>query len=64
MIRDNNTIITASGDGKLGFISADDIADLAVQALTDEKSHNTDHIIVGPDLLSYDDVSYRFPSTT
>ncbi len=40
----------------MGFISADDIADVAVCALTDEKSHNTDHIITGPELLSYDDV--------
>ncbi len=55
-IKENNTIISASADGKVGFISADDIADLAVSALADEKSHNTDHIITDPELLTYDDV--------
>ncbi|KAK0209989.1 hypothetical protein DFS33DRAFT_1289716 [Desarmillaria ectypa] len=59
-IKEQNTIVSASGDGKIGFISADDIADLAVSALTDEKSHNTDHILTGPELLSYDDVAAIF----
>ncbi|KAK0189538.1 hypothetical protein F5146DRAFT_1138937 [Armillaria mellea] len=59
-IKGQNTIFTASADGKIGFISADDIADLAVSTLTDEKSHNTDHILTGPELLSYDDVAAIF----
>ncbi|KAK0475043.1 hypothetical protein EDD18DRAFT_1313306 [Armillaria luteobubalina] len=59
-IKERNTIVTASADGKIGFISADDIADLAVSALTEEKSHNTDHILTGPELLSYDDVADIF----
>ncbi|PBK68087.1 NAD(P)-binding protein [Armillaria solidipes] len=59
-IKERNTIVSASGDGKIGFVSADDIADVAVSALTDEKSHNTDHIITGPELLSYDDVAAIF----
>ncbi|PBK84982.1 NAD(P)-binding protein [Armillaria gallica] len=59
-IKEKNTIISASADGKVGFISADDIADLAVSALTDERSHNTDHIITGPELLTYDDVAAIF----
>ncbi|KAK0216188.1 hypothetical protein IW262DRAFT_201677 [Armillaria fumosa] len=59
-IKEHNTIFSGSADGKIGFISADDIADLAVSALTDEKSHNTDHILTGPELLSYDDVAAIF----
>ncbi|KAK0431920.1 hypothetical protein EV421DRAFT_1720030, partial [Armillaria borealis] len=59
-IKEQNTILSASADGKIGFISADDIADLAVRMLTDEKSHNTDHILTGPELLSYDDVAAIF----
>ncbi|KAK0187517.1 hypothetical protein F5146DRAFT_1059091 [Armillaria mellea] len=59
-IKEKNTIISASADGKVGFICADDIADLAVSALTDEKSHNTDHIIMGPELLTYDEVAALF----
>ncbi|KAK0244292.1 hypothetical protein EDD85DRAFT_945603 [Armillaria nabsnona] len=57
LLPENNTIITASADGKLGFVSADDTADLAFEALTDAKSHNTDHILTGPELLAYDDVA-------
>ncbi|KAJ7590707.1 hypothetical protein C8J56DRAFT_933651 [Mycena floridula] len=50
-------ITTATGDGKLGFVSPEDIADVAVEALTDQVSHNTDHIIVGPELLSFGDIA-------
>ncbi|KAK0243646.1 hypothetical protein EDD85DRAFT_759963 [Armillaria nabsnona] len=53
-IKEKNTIISASADGKIGFTSADDIAD-AVSALRDERSHNIDHIITGPELLTSDD---------
>jgi festuclavine dehydrogenase len=56
-IRDNSQIITAAGDGKIPFISADDIANVAFRALTDEKAHNTDHLILGPELFAYDEVS-------
>lgn len=59
-IRDDDTITSLAGDHKLGFISAEDIADVAVKALTDEKSHDTDHIIVGPELLSYGEVSNSY----
>jgi festuclavine dehydrogenase len=56
-IRDADNIVTATGEGKLPFVSADDVASVAFRALTDEKSHNTDHLLLGPELLSYDDVS-------
>lgn len=56
---------SATGDGKIPFVSANDIARVGFRALTDEKSHNTDHVILGPDLLSYDQVGYLpYPSTT
>jgi festuclavine dehydrogenase len=57
-IRDEDKIITATGEGKVPFVSADDIATVAFRALTDEVPHNTDHLILGPELLSYDDVSH------
>ena len=56
-IRDADNIVTATGEGKLPFVSADDIAAVAFRALTDEKSHNTDYLLLGPELVSYDDVS-------
>ena len=55
-IRDEDRIVTATGDGKVSFVSADDVAMIAYGALTDEVPHNTDHILLGPELLSYDDV--------
>ncbi|MFF9978023.1 NmrA family NAD(P)-binding protein [Streptomyces erythrochromogenes] len=56
-IRDDGTILTASGDGRVGFIDAEDIAAVAVRALTDEQAPNTDLILTGPQALSYADVA-------
>ncbi len=55
-IKEKGTIVSASEDGKIGFISADDIAQLAFDALTVAESYNTDKILLGPELLSYDEV--------
>ena len=55
-IRDEDRIVTATGEGKVPFVSAEDIADVAYKALVDERSHDTDHLILGPELFSYDEV--------
>jgi uncharacterized protein YbjT (DUF2867 family) len=51
-----NSIFTAAQDGQIPFISADDIADVAYHALTDAKAPNCDLRVLGPELLTYDDV--------
>lgn len=56
-IKNEGKIYSATQDGKIPFVSAEDIAAVAYRALVDEKPHNTDHVILGPELLSYDDVS-------
>ncbi|MFI2352783.1 NmrA family NAD(P)-binding protein [Streptomyces sp. NPDC019443] len=56
-IREDGAILTAAGDGRVGFIDAEDIAAVAVHALTDEQAPNTDLILTGPQTLSYDDVA-------
>lgn len=56
-IRATSTITTATGDGRVAFVDADDIAEVAVRALADERAHNTDHLITGPEALSYADVA-------
>jgi uncharacterized protein YbjT (DUF2867 family) len=56
-----NKIFTACEDGRIPFISADDIAEVAFRALTDKTPHNCDHRVLGPELLTYDDV-WSFPS--
>ncbi len=47
---------TSVEDGRVAFVSADDIAAVAVRALIDAP-HQTDHVITGPEALSYDDVA-------
>ncbi|WP_053731801.1 oxidoreductase [Nocardia sp. NRRL S-836] len=49
-------IVTATGDGRVAFVDADDIAAVAVAALTGDP-HNTEHVITGPEALSYADAA-------
>lgn len=46
-------IVTATGSGRVGFVDAEDIAAVAVRALTDARPHDTEHLITGPQALSY-----------
>lgn len=46
-------IVTATGAGRVAFVDAGDIAAVAVSALTDAVPHNTEHILTGPEALSY-----------
>jgi hypothetical protein len=43
-------------------VSADDIAAVGFHALTDETLQKRDFVILGPELLSYDDVCSSFQS--
>ncbi|KAL9089281.1 MAG: hypothetical protein Q9165_005849 [Trypethelium subeluteriae] len=52
-------IYTACGDAKIPFISATDIAHVAFRALTDARPHNCDYRILGPELLTYDDIAAK-----
>ncbi|MBU7314915.1 NmrA family NAD(P)-binding protein [Paenibacillus oleatilyticus] len=52
-IKRDGIIVTATGNGRVGFVDADDIAEVGVRALIDERPHNTDHIITGPQSLTY-----------
>lgn len=56
-IREHGTIWTATGRGRVGFVDADDIAAVAVRALTDDRAPDTDLVLTGPEALSYDDVA-------
>lgn len=50
-INREGVIMTATGDGRVGFVDADDIAEVAVRALINEQPHNTAHLITGPDIV-------------
>jgi uncharacterized protein YbjT (DUF2867 family) len=56
-IRDHGSILTATGSGRIGFIDAEDIASVAVHALTGEHAPGTDLVLTGPEALSYDDIA-------
>ncbi|SOD62300.1 Uncharacterized conserved protein YbjT, contains NAD(P)-binding and DUF2867 domains [Streptomyces zhaozhouensis] len=56
-IRDEGVIRTATGDGRVGFVDAEDIAAVAVRALTDRSAPNTDLVLTGPEALGYDDIA-------
>jgi uncharacterized protein YbjT (DUF2867 family) len=53
MIRDEDRIVTATGEGRVGFVDADDIAAVAVHALLDEKRPAAELVLTGPEALSY-----------
>lgn len=60
----NGEIVTATGDGRVAFIDAADIAAVAGQALTDDHAHNTELILTGPEALSYADTAEIITQTT
>ena len=52
---------SCSGQGKVPFVSAFDVAAVAYHALLNVKSFDTDFRILGPDHYTYDQVSLSFP---
>lgn len=50
-------VVTSTGSGRVGFVDAEDIAEVGVRALVDAQSHDTAHVITGPEALSYGDVA-------
>ncbi|KAF8189351.1 hypothetical protein BJ912DRAFT_850807 [Pholiota molesta] len=61
-IRDGNSTVSATGDGRIPFVSTTDIAEKALEALTVEPSLNKDVLVFGPELLSHDEVAKLFSS--
>ncbi len=56
-IRDEDAIYTATGDGRVAFVHAGDIAAVAVAALLGRAPGNRDYVLTGPRALSYDEVA-------
>lgn len=52
-IRRSREIVTATGDGRLGFIDAADIAAVAVEALVADRPVGDELVLTGPEALSY-----------
>ncbi|KAF8970137.1 hypothetical protein BDZ97DRAFT_2055434 [Flammula alnicola] len=56
-IREGNEIFSGAGDGRLAFVSVEDIAQAAFDALTADKSPNKDLMVFGPELYTYDEAA-------
>ncbi|KAL8645027.1 MAG: hypothetical protein Q9210_006943 [Variospora velana] len=56
-IRNEGKLYSASGKGKIPWVSADDIAAVTYRALVDKQSHNCDQVVLGKELLSYGDLA-------
>ncbi|MEV6579475.1 NAD(P)H-binding protein [Streptomyces sp. NPDC051582] len=56
-VRAEGVLRTAAGTGRVGFVDAEDIAAVAVRALTDDRAPNADLVLTGPETLSHDDVA-------
>jgi ergot alkaloid biosynthesis protein len=58
-IREESKIYSATADGRIPFIGADDIAAAAMSALTCKTPLNKDFILTGSQLLTYGEVAER-----
>ncbi|MEU9107670.1 NAD(P)H-binding protein [Streptomyces xanthophaeus] len=63
-IREEGVIRTAAGSGRVAFVDADDIAAVAVHALTAGRAPGTDLVLTGPQALSHDDVALILTQVT
>jgi uncharacterized protein YbjT (DUF2867 family) len=48
-VRSDDTIWTATGTGRVGFIDSDDIARVAATTLLESRPRNADLILTGPE---------------
>ncbi|KAF9559101.1 NAD(P)-binding protein [Agrocybe pediades] len=54
-IMEQNEVSSATGDGKIPWVSSEDIAQAAFNELTAEKISNKEYLVLGPELYSYDE---------
>jgi uncharacterized protein YbjT (DUF2867 family) len=55
--RTDGEIVTATGDGRVAFVDAGDIAAVTAHALADEEPHVGEYVLTGPEALSYADAA-------
>ena len=56
-IASDELIVSATGEGRIPFVDAEDVAAVAARALTDEAPHQAEHVVTGPAGLSFDAVA-------
>jgi festuclavine dehydrogenase len=52
---DKGETYSSTGKGKIPWISVKDVGAVGYRALADEISHNTEHVLLGLELLSFDE---------
>ncbi|PPR06221.1 hypothetical protein CVT24_000612 [Panaeolus cyanescens] len=62
-IKSRNHIFSGSEDGKIPFVSSKDIAQAAFDALTSNEPARRECFVVGPELLTYDEVASQLSAT-
>ncbi len=63
-LREHDEIATATGNGRVGFIDAGDIAAVAAQALLSPEPPNRDYLLTGPETLSYPQIAEHLSDIT
>jgi uncharacterized protein YbjT (DUF2867 family) len=63
-ILDDGCLYSATADGRVPFIDAADIAAVAVEALCDPALASGDHVLTGPEALTYDEVAQAITEVT
>ncbi|NYI75833.1 NAD-dependent epimerase/dehydratase family protein [Nocardioides panzhihuensis] len=56
-VRTHHEIVAAAGDGRMGWIDAEDVAAAAAELLTRADHSSREHVLTGPEALSYDRVA-------
>ncbi|KAF4782557.1 AFUA_2G17970 family ergot alkaloid biosynthesis protein [Colletotrichum scovillei] len=56
-IINESTVYSATADGRIPWVATEDIAACAFQLLTQEDAPNDEYLILGPELLTYDEVA-------
>ncbi|GAA4666176.1 MULTISPECIES: ergot alkaloid biosynthesis protein [Amycolatopsis] len=63
-IRERGEIVTATGDGRVAFVDPADIAACAAALLLADDCENTDHVITGPEAVSYAEAAAIYTEVT
>ncbi|KAF5522791.1 Festuclavine synthase II [Colletotrichum aenigma] len=56
-IKDESTVYSATADGKIPWIATEDIAACAFRLLLQDDAPNDEYLLLGSELLSYDDIA-------
>ncbi|KAH9894536.1 hypothetical protein F4778DRAFT_279044 [Xylariomycetidae sp. FL2044] len=59
-LKEESKLFSATGEGRIPWVAGDDIAAVGVHALTAAQPPNREFIVVGPELLTYNDLASTY----